>query len=72
MFARAALVVVWTSTYLTSYSDYQTGFREPLLQPYIIYIYVTPVRKMPSTITIQVSMCGLIVKCVPSLLGADA
>ena len=34
MFASTALVAVWTAMYLTSYTGYQTGFREPLSQLY--------------------------------------
>ena len=34
VFASTALVVVWTAIYLTSYSDYLTGFHEPLSTPY--------------------------------------
>ena len=34
MFACTALVVAWMVMYLTSYSDYLTGFNEPLLPPY--------------------------------------
>ena len=36
-FASKALVVVWTAMpyiYLTGYSDYLTGFCEPLLSPF--------------------------------------
>ena len=32
--AGAALVVVWTAVYLTSYSVCLTGFQEPLSPPY--------------------------------------
>ena len=34
VFASTALVVVWTAMYLTSYSDYLTGFHEPPSPPY--------------------------------------
>ena len=34
VFASTALVVVWMAMYLTSYSDYLTGFHEPLCLPY--------------------------------------
>ena len=30
MFASTSLVVVWTAMYLTGYTDYLTGFPEPL------------------------------------------
>ena len=30
VFASTALLVVWTDMYLTGYSDYLIGFREPL------------------------------------------
>ena len=30
MFASTAVVVVWTAMYLTGYTDYLTGFCEPL------------------------------------------
>ena len=35
VFASTVLVAVWMAVYLTSYSDYLTGFREPLLPPYL-------------------------------------
>ena len=31
---RTSIAVVWTAAYLTSYSDYLTGFREPLSPPH--------------------------------------
>ena len=34
MLPSTALVAVWMAMYLTSYSDYQTGFQEPLSPPY--------------------------------------
>ena len=33
VFASTVLVEVWIAVYLTGYSDYLTGFREPLLPP---------------------------------------
>ena len=41
MFASTALVVVFMTMYLTGYSNYLTGFQEPLL-PYTVD--VTPVN----------------------------
>ena len=34
VFASTALVVVWMAMYLTRYSEYLTGFHEPLCLPY--------------------------------------
>ena len=34
----STLVVVWMAVCLTSYSDYLTGFREPLSTSYICHI----------------------------------
>ena len=42
MFASTALVVVFMTMYLTGYSNYLTGFHEPLLLPYTVD--VTPVN----------------------------
>ena len=41
VFASTALVVVWTTVYLTGYSDYLISFREPLSPPYRCYIGLT-------------------------------
>ena len=42
MFASTALVEVFMTMYLTGYSNYLTGFHEPLLLPYTVD--VTPVN----------------------------
>ena len=34
MFASTAVVVLWTTVYLTGYSGYLIGFREPLSPQY--------------------------------------
>ena len=57
MFASTALVVEWTAMYMTDYSDYLTGFCEPLLPP---YWYVTLVGKMSKAIT-DSDMCVIFV-----------
>ena len=40
VFASTAVEVVWMAGHLTSYSDYLTGFCEPLLPPYRCHQFV--------------------------------
>ena len=40
MFSSTAVEAVWMAVHLTSYSDYLTGFCEPLLPPYRCHQFV--------------------------------
>ena len=49
VFASKALVVVWTTMYLTGYSDWLTGFGGPLSPPYRCHTSLKNVKVPPCT-----------------------
>ena len=49
VFASTALVVVWTTMYLNSFSDWLTGFCEPLSPPYRYHTNLKNVKIPPCT-----------------------
>ena len=59
VFASRTLVVVWTAVYLTGYSDWLTGFWEPLLLPYSCHTCLKN-AKFSGQLNLDVKLtCGL-------------